>query len=79
MLSKRQLFDSLRYYETNNQESISLCENIRSRHQDLVVDYGEYGNIFGLLFHDLMIHFTGILIQRESIKDYGNYSHDFDE
>ena len=35
-------------------------------------EYGCASTIVGLFFHDLMIHFTGVLIHREASKDYGS-------
>ena len=35
-------------------------------------EYGLAGTIVGLFFHDLMVHFTGILIHRDAKNEYGN-------
>ena len=35
-------------------------------------EFGLHGNVIGLFYHDLMIHFSGIVIHRESVGHYGD-------
>ena len=49
-----------------------ICEYLRKRYQELARAHGESGNIIGLFFHDLIIHFTGIVIHRAARHSYGD-------
>ena len=49
-----------------------ICEHLRQRYQELATAHGESGNIIGLFFHDLVIHFTGIIIHRAARYSYGD-------
>ena len=61
---------SRRYIEINA-ASIQIYRYFRKAFNIVADDCGPYGNVIGIFFHDLMIHFTGILIQRESIGENG--------
>jgi len=51
--------------------SHAVCSRLKQRFQEVSGLYGEAGNIVGLFFHDLVVHFTGIIIHRMSQQDYG--------
>ena len=49
---------------------VELIDTIHGAQVELARDVGLIGNIFTLLFHALVIHFTGILIHREAFRAY---------
>ena len=51
--------------------SYQICGRLEERFHDVASVFSPIGNIIGIFFHDLVIHFTGIIIHRNSIKDYG--------
>ena len=55
-----------------DQQALGLYKDIRKAFYDLKDQSNPHGNIFGVFFHDLMIHFSGILMLREWGTDYGS-------
>ena len=70
-LSHKETIQAFRSYELANSLSLEIYDYLLSAYNELSQHYGPYGNIIGLFFHDLMIHFSGIIIQREFIWNYG--------
>ena len=70
-LSHKEVIQAFRSYELANSLSLEIYDYLLSAYNELSQHYGPYGNIIGLFFHDLMIHFSGIIIQREFIWNYG--------
>jgi|GEM_PF-2824669 hypothetical protein len=70
-LSHKEAIQAFRSYELANSLSLEIYDYLLSAYNELSQHYGPYGNIIGLFFHDLMIHFSGIIIQREFIWNYG--------
>ena len=70
MLQDQFIAASRRYIEINA-ASIQIYRYFRTIFKNVADDCGPYGNVIGIFFHDLMVHFTGIVIQRESINEYG--------
>ncbi len=76
MLNQDTITNSVRHHRTANNEAIKICRDLRIKFHELAAEYGIYGNIYSLFFHDLIIHFTGIIIQRDTVKDYKDvYDH----
>jgi len=71
MLRDVDLAKAVRNYEICNNSAIEIYCSLKTEYEVLSQQYGQHGNILGLLFHDLMVHLTCILIQRESFGDYG--------
>ena len=55
------------YYESNRL-SLEIYDYLLRQFIESSEDFSPISNIFGLFFHDLMIHFSGILIQREYLR-----------
>ncbi len=55
------------YYESNRL-SLEIYDYLLRQFIESSKDFGPISNIFGLFFHDLMIHFSGIVIQREYLR-----------
>jgi hypothetical protein len=53
-------------------EALELYMTLKNGFDDLAKVSGQYGNLVGVFFHDLMIHFSGILLLREWKTDYGS-------
>jgi hypothetical protein len=53
-----------------DQQALTLVEMIKSQHAQLSSDIGPIGNIITLFMHDLVVHFSGILMQRASQGQY---------
>jgi hypothetical protein len=70
-LSRKETIQAFRSYELANSLSLEIYDYLLSAYNELSQHYGPHGNIIGLFFHDLMIHFSGIIIQREFIGNYG--------
>jgi len=68
MLRDDQFLESIRQYDEANTSSLEIYHYLLEVFNEATNDYGKYGNVIGLFFHDLMVHFTGILIQRETTK-----------
>jgi len=47
-----------------------VCDTVKEYFDNAAADYGEFGNIFALFFHDLVIHFTGIVLHRNALGEY---------
>ena len=71
MLHDVDLAKAVRNYEICNDYAIEIYCNLKTEYELLSRQYGYHGNILGLFFHDLMVHLTCILVQRESFGDYG--------
>ena len=67
---ENQFVTALKSYGDVNAAAIDLYEVFLKAFDEVADISGLYSNIFGLFFHDLMVHFTGILIQRESSREY---------
>jgi len=52
--------------------SYEICYRLRRVFEESASEYGDSGNIFAAFFHDLVVHFTGIVIHRAALNDYGN-------
>ena len=52
-------------------ECLDVCDFVKARFFSLANDHGLVNNIIGLFFHDLVSHFTGILIHRAASRGYG--------
>jgi len=64
----------MRSVEQNLQEtdrvSLALVEVLKSRFQETTTVVGPVGNLYTVFFHDLMLHFSGILIHRIAREHY---------
>jgi hypothetical protein len=49
-----------------------ICNSVRTAFEECSSHYEAVGNIFAAFFHDLVVHFTGIVIHRAAVYDYGN-------
>ena len=47
-----------------------VCRLVEKHFHSASKIYGEFGNIFSLFFHDLVIHFTGIVLHRNALGRY---------
>jgi hypothetical protein len=54
----------------NDVEALEIIEIIRKHRARLALSVGELGNIYTVFFHDLVVHFTGIVIQRRVSGEY---------
>ena len=52
--------------------ALEIFQDLKRHFFDSEREYGYVSTIVGLFFHDLMIHFTGVLIHREASRDYGS-------
>ena len=48
-----------------DREVLAIYETLLSSFQEVASCYGIIGNVFGLFFHDILAHFSGILFFRE--------------
>ncbi len=46
------------------------CSLIKEYFKEAAQLYGGFGNIFALFFHDLVIHFTGLILHRNALAEY---------
>ena len=53
-----------------DEEALGVVDAVKHSHMQLSEDIDPVGNIFMIFAHDLVIHFTGILIQREAKSGY---------
>ena len=53
--------------------SLYIVDYIKSSLDELAADTGRITNIFTLLFHHLVVHFTGIVILRECSENYDSH------
>ena len=51
--------------------AFEICAKLQQRYDQVATEYSSSGNIIGVFFHDLVIHFTGIIIHRNTVNDYG--------
>ena len=70
-LSDGQAIAAIRSYHQANALSLEIYSYLLNSYYNLSADYGPHGNIVGLFFHDLMVHFSGVIIQREFFGNYG--------
>jgi hypothetical protein len=70
-LSDGQAIAAIRSYHQANTLSLEIYSYLLNSYYNLSEDYGPHGNIVGLFFHDLMVHFSGVIIQREFFGNYG--------
>ena len=49
---------------------MAIIDSIKEQFHSLSVGVGPIGNLYTVFMHDLAIHFTGILMHRESIEHY---------
>ena len=52
--------------------ALNIYDDLKGSFVTNSVAHGAIGNIIGLFFHDLMIHFTGIVAHRKAISGYGD-------
>ena len=57
--------------QSTDVESLEVYYRLRRFFEENSREYGPAGNIIGVFFHDLIIHFTGIVIHRDSVGEYG--------
>jgi hypothetical protein len=53
-----------------DKEILDLIQTLRRSQEALAREVGVVGNVITLFFHDLVIHFSGILIHRRALRDY---------
>ena len=51
--------------------SLLICKSLRVGHEELASTVGPVGNIFSAFFHDLVVHFSGIIIHRNTSQGSG--------
>ena len=61
----------MRPSEDTDALAFEICAKLRQCYDQVSTSYSPSGNIIGVFFHDLVIHFTGIIIHRNSVSDYG--------
>ena len=49
-----------------------ICSTLKKCYDDLSTSCGPVSNIIGLFFHDIVAHFTGVLIHRTAQASYGD-------
>ena len=49
-----------------------ICSTLKKCYDDLSISCGPVSNIVGLFFHDIVAHFTGVLIHRAAQGSYGD-------
>ena len=57
--------------EDADQIAFEICERIRRGYSEISSTISPFGNIYAAFFHDLVVHFTGIIIHRNAVGDYG--------
>jgi len=57
----------LRVIDTND-AVLSVIKVLSSYEKEINLGVASIGNIYSIFFHDLVIHFSGIIIQRESVE-----------
>ena len=53
-------------------DTLTVIDQIKRFHTEMSSEVGEVGNIFLVFAHDLVVHFSGILIQREAQEHYAD-------
>jgi len=56
--------------EDTDKISTEIFIRIRQDYGELASSISPFGNIFAAFFHDLVVHFTGIIIHRNTVGDY---------
>ncbi|HIE82557.1 MAG TPA: hypothetical protein EYQ00_01350, partial [Dehalococcoidia bacterium] len=51
-----------------DREVLAIYETLLSSFEEVASCYGTIGNVFGLFFHDILAHFSGILFFRERVS-----------
>ena len=51
--------------------AVNIFHDLKSHFLASAQEYGPAGTVIGLFFHDLMVHFTSILIHRDAQNSYG--------
>ena len=54
-------------------KALVIVEQLKRYHGQLSNEVGPVGNIFLIFTHDLVVHFSGILIQRGALEYYGDH------
>lgn len=57
--------------KSTDSEVLEVIETLRRSQNELAKECGVVGNVISLFFHDLVIHFSGILIHRRARQSYG--------
>ena len=60
----------IQYLVNNDELSLAVVEHLKGRLQEAASNVGSVGNVFTIFLHDLVIHFTGILIHRSANAHY---------
>ena len=55
-------------------KALAIVEQIKRCHAQLSNEVGPVGNIFMIFMHDLVVHFSGILIQRGALEYYADHA-----
>ncbi len=55
---------------TVDQDALNIVERVRQAHDRVCGDVNPFGSIFLLFTHDLLIHFSGILLHRQAECEY---------
>ena len=53
-----------------DQDALNILECVREAHDRVCGEVSPFGSIFLLFAHDLMIHFSGILLHRQAEREY---------
>jgi len=56
--------------EDTDKISTEIFIRIRHNYDEIASSISPFGNIFAVFFHDLIVHFTGIIIHRNTLGDY---------
>ena len=72
VLTNQEVSRAINSYHESNRLSLEIYNYLLQRFGDSSGDFSPISNIFGLFFHDLMIHFSGIVIQREFVRQDKN-------
>lgn len=55
---------------STNVSTQSIVELLKKDFENLSNDVGVFGNIYTVFFHDLVVHFSGLLMHRYAIQEY---------
>jgi hypothetical protein len=72
MLDDQEVRHVINSYRESNRLSLEIVNFLRQQFNYLAEHHGPIGNIVGLVFHDLIVHFSGIVIQREFVKSHNS-------
>ena len=56
--------------EDTDKISTEIFIRIRQNYDEIASSISPFGNICAVFFHDLIVHFTGIIIHRNTLGDY---------